>query len=295
MFDIFGCDLLNLPLLDNIKSDANNKNIGQFAEVFNKLSNLAVSRFKWTGLPDTCNERMLEIILYFYGKELFFNDPEMGFLNTAVALQGPLNVYYEHIIRRAISINYNKDYNIDNSVLIRNNPTCTPTAYTVYIYSRKIADALRTLDVQMMHMKHPFLFRTDKKEVSSMRQVIKQTADNEIAIFGSDSFKKQGDLFDKVDTGIEWQGSEIWQHIYNLYNEIYTYLGINNPATEKKERLIVDEVNSNNMVIDMNIETQYQTRKKACEEINRMFGLNVDVEVKKLRDYNEYVEGEQDE
>ena len=54
-------------------------------------------------------------------------------------------------------------------------------------------------------------------------------------------------------------------------------LGINNNNTDKKERLLVDEVNANNEFILVNIDHMYEERKKACEEINRKFGLNITV------------------
>ena len=45
----------------------------------------------------------------------------------------------------------------------------------------------------------------------------------------------------------------------------------------KKERLIVDEVNVNNEQITIQCESMLLTRQKACEEINKMFNLNVSV------------------
>ena len=60
-------------------------------------------------------------------------------------------------------------------------------------------------------------------------------------------------------------------------NELMTWLGLNNANTEKKERLIVDEVNSNNMHILMNLDLEYKNREKACKEINERFGLNIKV------------------
>ena len=54
-------------------------------------------------------------------------------------------------------------------------------------------------------------------------------------------------------------------------------LGINTLAVEKKERLITDEANANNEAIDFNIGAMLKARQDACEEINKMFGLNVSV------------------
>ena len=54
-----------------------------------------------------------------------------------------------------------------------------------------------------------------------------------------------------------------------------SYLGINN-LSEKKERLISDETNSNNELINMNLQSYLAPRKKACEQFNEKFGLTGD-------------------
>ena len=57
-----------------------------------------------------------------------------------------------------------------------------------------------------------------------------------------------------------------------------TYLGINNSNQEKRERLVEDEVSANNDQVNAFRNIALNARKQACEEINKMFGLNVDVE-----------------
>ena len=61
-----------------------------------------------------------------------------------------------------------------------------------------------------------------------------------------------------------------------MERELLTFLGINN-TLEKKERLIVDETNSNNQFIKMASDIGFKQRQLACEHINEMFGLNVRV------------------
>ena len=61
-----------------------------------------------------------------------------------------------------------------------------------------------------------------------------------------------------------------------MERELLTFLGINN-TLEKKERLIVDETNSNNQFIKMASDIGCKQRKLACEQMNQMFGLNVKV------------------
>ena len=61
-----------------------------------------------------------------------------------------------------------------------------------------------------------------------------------------------------------------------MERELLTFLGINN-TLEKKERLLVDETNSNNQFIKMASDIGFKQRQLACEQINEMFGLNVRV------------------
>ena len=66
------------------------------------------------------------------------------------------------------------------------------------------------------------------------------------------------------------------EYKYELEREILSFHGLNNNF-EKKERLLVDEVNSNNDFIDRNVELMYRQRQNACEEMNKKFGWNVKV------------------
>jgi hypothetical protein len=50
-----------------------------------------------------------------------------------------------------------------------------------------------------------------------------------------------------------------------------TLLGIKNANTDKKERLIVDEVNSNNQLVGYYLNTWMKAREVAKNEINKMF------------------------
>ena len=60
-----------------------------------------------------------------------------------------------------------------------------------------------------------------------------------------------------------------------------TYLGIDNANTDKKERLITDEVESNNEIIKYYLNCFYKTRKKACDEINEKYGLDISIKLNK--------------
>ena len=67
---------------------------------------------------------------------------------------------------------------------------------------------------------------------------------------------------------------------HDIWDECLTFLGLNNANTDKKERLITSEVDSNLEHIEMSLQCMLSARQYACDEINKMFGLNMGVRFK---------------
>ena len=61
----------------------------------------------------------------------------------------------------------------------------------------------------------------------------------------------------------------------HLWNEVLTYLGISNISYQKRERLISDEVTRSQGGTIAIRYSKLNARRQACEEINRMFGLDI--------------------
>lgn len=249
----------------------------QTCEIFNRITNAALSRFKWKGLPDTCNERALEITLLFYGFALFFDDPDLGFIHTPGQLVGPFNVYYESINREAFSFNYRRKLTIDNSVIVRANKTMTPDYLIPWNYAPKVADAIRSVDVHSQTLKSPFAITCDEQNKQSALRALNKIKDNEIAVF-STKFAN-----DKTFGVMNFVNScwlpEMWSNVKNYISEAYTALGIDNSYSSKKERMVTSEAEGQSNPTRHVLESELACRKQACKDINRMFGLDVSVDV----------------
>lgn len=119
-----------------------------FLDYFNRLQEIAINMFEWSNLPDTVDERFLELTLCECGYAVYFNDEEIGDLALTCMIGGKLDVYRYPICRRAYATNnYNKDLDNKNSVLIYNNYLHTPSMMTITLYARRLYEIERTIDV----------------------------------------------------------------------------------------------------------------------------------------------------
>lgn len=284
----------NLP---NFTPPANNKvtaeylNDLQCTEIMTKVGNLSLSRFKWSGLPSTCNERALEATLFFYGKALFFNDEDLGYCHTAVELPGPFNIYYESIERYAYSFEYHKKYTIDNSVIISANKLRSPDWLILYNYCPKLTNALRSIDVHTETLKRPFLIACDEQNKKSVQMALKGIKDNEYAIVGRKF--STASQFDVLNFNNNCYIDQMWANVKNYYAQMFDSLGIRNNFTSKRERSIVSEVEGTDNPVRHILESELYMRQQACKEINEMFGLNVTVEANQLEAFeDEWIERE---
>lgn len=282
----------NLPTFTpHGKMTAKELNNQQYFEIFNRITNIALSRFRWLGLPETCKPEILEQTLFFYGRALFFYDETLGYVHTPVTLPGPFNVYYESINRQAYSFNYHKTYTIEDSVLIKANHCMFPDYMTVWNYTPKIANCLRAIDVHTETLKRPFMITAPDKTISSVRSALNKIADNEVAIIG----EKIGD---NGEIKVQPLGSvsnlqDMWANVKNYLNQVYSSLGVKNSYTEKRERMITSEAEGEGNAIRHSLEAALDERKIACERINKMFGLSVDVEANEIETFmDELMEAE---
>ena len=64
-----------------------------------------------------------------------------------------------------------------------------------------------------------------------------------------------------------------------------TAVGIPNSNIDKKERMITDEVNSNNVETRSLVSVWFDSVNKSFEKINEMFGLNLKIEWRERSDF----------
>lgn len=249
-----------------------------YRQYVQRLVELSVAMFEWKNLPDTVDARYLELKLLERGSVVFFKDDVVGFLCLECLNQGRFNIYGEPIIRRAFSgyNNYQKMLKEDNSVIIWNNFMRTNSLLDVQMYARRLYNLDRIIDVNCNAQKTPVLLQCDEKQRLTLLNLYKEFDGNAPVIFGD----KNLDLgsIKAISTNAPYVADKINELKVITWNEALTHLGISNVSLQKKERLITDEVTRNQGATVASRYTRLEPRRYAADKINRMFGLNIEVD-----------------
>ena len=253
------------------------RNKGSFIQYYNRLVELSVSMFEWKNVPETIDIRYLELTLFTRGAALFFKDDVIGELALPFTTKGRYNVYNIPIGRRAYANNgYQADRDIDNSVIIYNNYLHTNSKLDVEIFANRLWDLDRTIDVNARAQKTPVLITCEEQERLSLENVYMQFDGNEPVIYAQKGLNP--DSLKVLRTDAPYVADKLYTLKTQIWNEALTYLGIPNVNYEKRERLVTDEVLRSQGGVTASRCSRLEMRKQACEEINRMFGLNMTVD-----------------
>lgn len=248
-----------------------------YLQYYNRLLELAINMYEWKNLPETVDERFLELTLFSDGMAVFFRDDVLGDLCLQCMIGGNLDVYRIPIERTAYATNgYQMPLNNTNSVIIFNNYTHTNSMLDVEMYARRLYEIERTIDVNVKAQKTPVLIRATESQRLTMKNLYMQYDGNEPFIFGDKNLDMDGVKVLKTDAPYVADKLNILKR--QIWNEALTYLGIENSNTEKKERLVSDEVATNLGGVEAQRFCRLNARRKAADQINKMFGLNIQVD-----------------
>lgn len=262
------------PCVRNINSDRLNRNT--FNDYFNRLFELAINMFKWDNLPDTVDERFLELALCEKGYCLYFNDEIMGNLALTCMIGGELDVYRIPTRRIAFAVNgYQAERTNKDSVLIYNNYLHTPTMQTISLYAERLTAIERAIDVNVNAQKTPIAILTDEKQKRTVEEIYRKYEGNAPVIIGAKNLDL--DSVKAITTGAPYVADKLNILKRQIWNEALTFFGIENANTEKRERLVSDEITSNLGGVQAQRYVMLNAREQAADKINRMFGTNISV------------------
>lgn len=254
------------------------RNNGTYGFYLEKLTELAISMFEWKNLPKEIDPRFLELTLFSDGQAVWFKDDELDkYLALQVITQGRLDVYRVPIKRRAFAVNgYQRQLDIENSVIIYNNYLRTNSYAMCVMYAKRLYNLDRIIDVNANAQKTPVLLKADEMQRLTVLNAYKEWDGNQPVIYGDKALDPN--CLSVLRTDAPYVADKIYQLKTQYWNEALTHLGISNLNIQKKERLVSDEVVRSQGGTIASRYSRLQARRDACEKINEIFGLNVEVD-----------------
>lgn len=238
----------------------------------NVITQIAMSRFRWINLPKTCDERFLEWCLCYEGVATIAFPKKMRgtFYSTQAVTEGPINVYDNPSKWRSFGNNgWNFYCDNTNGVLVYDNVTRFPIMEGIQLYANELTHIRITKRMNRMHQQVPWILKGPQEKRQDMANLYKQIDDGEPAILATDAIEQIN--FDALKTDVPYIGEELAQDEINVWNRIYTMLGIEN-TTFKAERQTEDEIRAQKSPTAIILMASLNERRKAADKLNQRFG-----------------------
>lgn len=262
-----------------------------YIDYLNRLKKIATSIFVWENLPDSMDARYLELCLFNLGQAGLLYSDEYGFINTKAVMAGEVNIYglptavncfsygrFNEVRKVYNGLSSPDETKSTECILVKNTFDRLPTLTTIQLFAYRLYEAERTCDVSIKNAKRSRLILTSESQRLTMENMFRQYDSNVPYIFGDSQNFKTGSI-ESIDISSAFVANDVMKYKKEIWNEALTFLGIDN-FSDKRERLVTDEVNSNNEVINMNLQSFLAPREEACRQFNEKYGENVKVTVR---------------
>ncbi len=274
----------NLKFIDQALS-----NDKTYYDYLRRMKMVALSMFEWK-LPAGMDERYLEKCLYYKGQASLFETKDTGFINTQCTSNGYFTIYglpsalnchaYNglHWYRNLYTELGENEETIERQrkeecVLVLNDWDGIPTCSTIELFAYRMYLAQRTADVNMSAQRTPVMVVCSQKQRLTMENLYSQYDGNQPFIFGDKDANINDNSLKALKTDAPFICDKVNDYKKEIWNEFLQFLGVNSISIEKKERLITDEANQNNEVINLYLQSHLAPRQKACDQFNELYGL----------------------
>lgn len=253
------------------------------------LVEFSINRFKWENLPDGIDARFMELELHRRALIVFFwNDDFDKYMALRGSGAGRWNMYdnpttFQVTGNTFVNKRLQSVTGTDNvpaeCVPIWANALRIPDWDLLTLYSSKLAEIERTIEINLLAMRTPYIVAVDDTEKQTFINAFRQIQEGQPVIFGTDALKSLSDKISVMPMTID---REVVLNLHivkaKIWAECMTFLGINNANQEKRERLVADEVSANDAQVSAAQNMAMNARESAVKLINERYGLNVTVE-----------------
>lgn len=239
----------------------------------------AISRFEFK-LPETFDYNYFSYVLFVIGHVAVISTDKYGIIPQHCGLGGYTVQYQPYFVTIGNPLIQPRDKYVigKDCALIKLQPDYCGLYDIVDYYGDLMALTAETAGVNILNSKLSYVFgATTKAQAESMKKMYDQIASGEPASFVDKSlFDEDGKLTVAMlsqNVGQNFIADKLLDALGAIRNMYLTDIGIENANTDKRERLITDEVNANNAETQSKVSLWLETLEKGFEQVRKMYGL----------------------
>lgn len=244
----------------------------------------AMSVFKWE-MPDSWDRNYFLYVLYVIGYIGILNTDAFGVIPQHGGLGG-YNVFYQPRYMLIMNPLFKQTYKPvigEQCVCLRLQPDYLGLYDIVDYYGDLMALAAEAAGVNLLNSKLAFVFgATNKATSESLKKLFDEIASGNPAVFvDKNLFNEEGNLnvtLFNQDVGGNFIADRLLDTMRTIRCQFLTDIGIPNANTQKRERLITDEVNANNFETKAKCALWLEELQKGCKNARDMFGIELSVD-----------------
>lgn len=282
----YSYEMINLFNSSYSPSTLHTKNTQMFTFFKKYLLEKVMSVFEFE-LPEMWDKNYFLYSLFLNGYLAIVNTDKFGVICQHCRLRG-YNIYYNPT--HAIIVNPLLTGILEPKIgtqcsLIRLQPNYSGVSDIVNYYADNMAMTAETCEMNIMNSKLSFLFAVrGKSQAESMKKILDRVMRGELGVFYDEKLKMGNDNipldFFNNDLKKNFIAPELQDTLRRWEEMFCNEVGIPNIRSDKKERMIVDEVNSNNIECFTKAELWLETLKEGVEQTNKMFNLDLSVKLR---------------
>ena len=243
-----------------------------------------ISVFEFSGIPDYWALNYLQYCLVCRGYVAVLDTSEFGVIPQECGLGG-FDVFYQPAwatVANPLLPAVERPRIGEGCELIRLQPDYGSAMDLISTYADLMALCLETAGVNLLNSKLSYVFAAaNKTQAESFKKMYDKVVSGEPAVFVDKTlFNEDGtrnwDVFFQ-NMKQNYVASDILNDMKTLEDQFNTAIGIPNANTQKRERLITDEVNANNADTESKVLLWLDTMKRDIAKVNERYGLSLDV------------------
>ena len=242
------------------------------------------SVFKWE-MPPEWSKNYTLYTLYCWGFFAVVNTDRYGVIPQACGLRG-YDVFYQPT--NAIITNPLLSGTLEPRIglqceLVRLQPDYGGIMDIVTYYADMLALCAESVGMNLVNSKLAYVFAAENKAMAeTFKKLYDQiAAGNVAAVIDKQLFRDDGkanwQMFNQ-NVGQNYIADQVLSDMRKIEAMFCTDVGIPNANTDKKERLITDEVNANKVETRSKCDLWLEELKESCEKVREMFGIKLNVD-----------------